>query len=169
MPANSEVGLVAATIGAARGDGKKEWDSDSGSSFHMCHTQAGMPLCKKAPAGMTVEVVDGTILPVDGFVTVEVDLDQPGTTTKPVKIVSVAYVPGLSRNLLSTRKAMEQWGKPLAYYKTKTVLGFPGEESLVFNFCPRKRLFAATGVRRTPSQGAAMAKTAEAMRTATGQ
>ena len=46
-------------------------------------------------------------VPVGGFGTVEVDLDQPGTMTKPVKIVSVAYVPGFSWNLLSTRKPVE--------------------------------------------------------------
>ena len=63
----------------------------------------------------TVEVADGIILPVDGFRTVEVNLDQPGTTRKPVKMVSVAYVPGVLRNLLSTRKAVEQWGKALVY------------------------------------------------------
>ena len=67
---------------------KEEWDSDSGASAY-----------KKAPAGTTVEVPDGTILPVDGFGRVEVDLDQPGTTTKPAKMVSVGYMPGLSRNL----------------------------------------------------------------------
>ena len=43
----------------------------------------------------------------------------------------------------------------------------------MFNFCPRKGLFSAIGVRRTPSQVAALAlaaKTAEAMRIeATGQ
>ena len=33
--ANFEVGLVAATIGAACGDGKEEWNPDSGASFHM--------------------------------------------------------------------------------------------------------------------------------------
>ena len=81
--------------GAARGDGKEERDLDSGASFHMSHTQAGMTAYQRAPAGTTVEVADKTILPVDGFGTVEVDLDQMGTTTKPVKIVSVAYVPGL--------------------------------------------------------------------------
>ena len=100
----------------------------------MSHTRAGKTAYKKAPAGTTVEVADGTILQVDGFAPVEVDLDQPGTMTKPVKMVAVAYVPGLSRNLLSTRKVVEQWGKPLVYYKTKAVLGFPGEESFVFNF-----------------------------------
>ena len=156
VPANAEVGLVAATTGVARGDGKEECDSGSGASFLMSHTQAGITASKRAPAGTTVDVAEGTILPIDGFGTIKVDLDQPGTTTKPVKMVSVAYAPELSRNLLSTRKAVEQWDKPLAYYDTNTVLGFPGEESLVFSFCPRKILFSATGVRRTPSQGAAL-------------
>ena len=82
-------------------------------------------------------------------------------------MVSVVYVSGLSRNLLSTRKAVKQWGKPLVYYKAKAVLGFPGKESLIFNFCSRKELFSVTGVRRTPSQRAALAlaaKKAEAIR-----
>ena len=108
VPANSEVGSAVATIGVARGDGKNKLDSDSDASFHMFHTQGGTTAYKKAPAGTTVEAADGTILLVDGSGTVEVDLDQPGTMTKPVKMVSVAFVPGLSRNLLSTRKAVEQ-------------------------------------------------------------
>ena len=89
VPANAEVGPVAATTGAARGDGKEKWDSDSGASFHVSHAQAGMTAYRKAPTGTTVEVAGGPIFPVDGFGTVEVDLDQPGTTTKPVKMVSV--------------------------------------------------------------------------------
>ena len=109
VPANSEVRLEAAKIGAARGDGKEECDSASGASFHMSHTRAGITAYKKAPAGTTVEIADETILPGDGFETVdEVDLDQPGTTTKPVKMVAVVYVPELSWNLLLTRKAVEQ-------------------------------------------------------------
>ena len=80
----------------------------SGTTFHMSHTRTGMIAYKKVPAGTTVEVANETILPVEGFGTVEVDLDQPSITTKPVKMVSVAYVPGLSRNLLSTHKAVEQ-------------------------------------------------------------
>ena len=162
VPANAEVGLVAATTGPAREDAKEEWDSGSSASFHVSHTQAGMTAHKKAPAGTTVEVADETILPVYGFGTVEVDLDQPGTATKPVKMVSIAYVSGFLRNLLPTRKAVEQWGKPLVYYKTKAVLGFPGEKSLLFNFCPRKELFSATDVSRTPSQGTALALAAKA-------
>ena len=58
----------------------------------MSYTQAGITAYKKAPAGPTA---DGIILSVDGFGTVEMDMDQPGTRTKPVKMVFVAYVPGL--------------------------------------------------------------------------
>ena len=67
VPANAEVGLVAATRGETRGEGKEEKYSDSDASFHMSHTQAGMAAYKKAPAGTTIEVADGTTLPVAGY------------------------------------------------------------------------------------------------------
>ena len=70
--ANFEVRMVAATVGAGRGHGKEEQDSGSGASFHISHTQAGMSALKKVPARVTVEVTDGTILLVGGFVTVDV-------------------------------------------------------------------------------------------------
>ena len=122
----------------------------------MSHTRAGLSAYKKASPGTDVEIADGNILPVDGFGRTEVDLDQPGNTTKMVKIDDVAYAPGLFRNLLSTVKAVEQWEKPLVYYRNKAVLGFPGEESLVFKFCPRQGLFSATGARRIPRQEVAL-------------
>ena len=108
----------------------------------MSHTRDGMSADKKASPGTNVEIVDRNILPVDGFGRIEVDLDQAGHITRMVKMDDIAYVSGLSRNLLSTVKAVEQWGKPLIYYRNKAVLGFSGEESLVFNFCPRKELFS---------------------------
>ena len=108
VPANGEVGLVAATAGEARGYGKEEYNMDSGASLYMSHTQAGVTAYKTAPAVTTVEVGDGTIFPVDGFGTVDVNLDQSGTTTNPVKMVSDGYVPGLSWNRLSTCKAVGQ-------------------------------------------------------------
>ena len=136
---------MAAMVGAARSDRKEEWESDSGATFHMSHTRAGMSAYKKASPGTNVEIADSNILPVDGIGRIEVNLDQPRHTTKMVKMDDVAYVPRLSRNLLSTVKAVEQWGKPLICYRDKVVLGFPEEESLVFKFCPRKGLFSATG------------------------
>ena len=152
-----EMRAVAALVGAARRNRKEEWESNSGATFHMSHTRAGMSAYKKALPGTIVEIADGNILPVDGFGRIEVDLDQPGDTTKMGKMDDVAYVPGLSRNLLSTIKAGEQWGKPLIYYnRNEVVLGFPEEESLVFKFCPRKGLFSATGERRIPRQEVAL-------------
>ena len=156
VPVIPEVREVTAMVGAARSVRKEEWESDSGATFHMSHTRAGMSAYNKASPGTNVEIADGNILPVDGFGRIEVDLDQPGRTTKMVKMDDVAYVPGLSRNLLSTVKAVEQWGKPLIYYRNKAVLGFPGEESLVFKFCSRRGLFSATGARRIPMQEAAL-------------
>ena len=156
VPAVPEVRAVAAMVGAARSDRKEEWESDSGATFHMSHTRARMSAYKKASPGTNVEIVDGNILPVDGFGRIEVDLDQQGNTTKMVKMDYVAYVSGLSRNMLSTVKVMEQWGKPLIYYINKAVLGFPGQESLVFKFYRRRGLFSATGARQIPTQEVAL-------------
>ena len=127
----------------------------SGATFHISHTRAGMSVDKASPE-TTVENADGNILPVDGFGRIEVDLDQPSHTTTMVKMDDVAYVPGLSRNLLSAIKAVEQWGKPLIYYRNEVGLGFPGKESLLFIFCPRKGLFSATGAKRIPRQEVAL-------------
>ena len=133
VPVVPEVRKVTAMVGAARSDRKEEWESDFGATFHMSHTRAGMSAYKKASPGTNVEIADGKILPGDGFGRIEVDLDQPGRTTKMVKMDDVAYVPGLSRNLLSTIKAVEQWGKPLIYYRNKAVLGLPGKNRLFSN------------------------------------
>ena len=107
VPAVPEVRVVAAVVGAARDNRKEKWESDSGATFHMSHTRAGMCAYKRASPGTTVGIVDGNILPVGRFGRIEVDLDQPGHTTKMVKMDDVAYVPGLSRNLLSTIKAVD--------------------------------------------------------------
>ena len=84
---------MAAMVGTARGDRKEEWESDSGITFHMSHTRAGMSAYKKASPGTTAEITDGNILPVGGFGRIKEDLDQPGYTPKMVKMDDLAYVP----------------------------------------------------------------------------
>ena len=133
VPVVPEVRAVATMVGAARSDRKDESKSDSGATFHMSHTRAGMSAYKKTSPRTNVEIADGNILPVDGFGRIEVDLDQPGHTTKMAKMDAVAYVPGLSRNLLSTVKAVEQWEKPLIYYRNKTVSAFPRGRNRLFS------------------------------------
>ena len=73
----------------------------------MSHTHTGTTSYKKASPGTMVEVADGNNLQVDGSGTNEVDPDQQSSTTKPVKMITVVCVPGISRNLLSTLKAVE--------------------------------------------------------------
>lgn len=82
----------------------------------MSYTRNGMLNYKTASPGMNVEVIDGIILQADRFGKSEVDLDQPGSTTRRIRMDDVAYVPELSRNLPSTLKAEEKWGKPIVYY-----------------------------------------------------
>ena len=129
--AKSEVGPMTAMVGAARGCNWKECEPDSGATFHMSHTRAGMTAYQKASPGTTAEVADGNILPVYGFGTLEVDLDQLGNAAKLVRMGAVAYVPGLLRNLLYTLKAVEQYGNRLYTTEQRLTLGFLGEESLV--------------------------------------
>ena len=106
----------------------------------MSNTRAGMSAYEKVSPGMTVEIADGNILPVDGFGRIEVDLDQPSHTTKMVKMDDFAYVPGLSRNLLYTIKAVEKWGKPLIYY-IKPFWGSRGRYRLFSNSAPVRDRF----------------------------
>ena len=75
VPAKFEGKGMVTMVGAVRGDRKEEWESDSGASFHMSHTRAGMTAYKQASPGTTVEIADGNVLPVDGFGRLEVDLD----------------------------------------------------------------------------------------------
>ena len=147
---------MVAMMETARGGSEEDWESDFIAIFHMYYTSARMTTRKKASPETMVEVADGNILPVDGLGRMEVDLEKPCITTKLVKMGAVAHVPELSRNLLSTLEVLEHWIRPL-YYRTKTILGFPMEESFVFNFCSRKGLFSATFMRQIPSQVVALA------------
>ena len=54
VPAVPEVRAVAAMVGTVRGDRKEGWESDSGATFHVSHTRAGMSAYKKASPGTNV-------------------------------------------------------------------------------------------------------------------
>lgn len=82
---------MAALAGEARGDRREVWDSDSGVIFYMSHTHAS--------SGTAVEIVDASNLPLDEFGRIEVN----GQTTT-MNMDAVAYVQGLSHNVLSTFK-----------------------------------------------------------------
>ena len=60
---------------------------------------------KRASPETTVEVADGNILPVNGLGTLEVNLDLIRPSWRGLSVV--AYVLGLSRNVLPTLKTVE--------------------------------------------------------------
>ena len=66
VPVVPEVRPVAAMVGAARSDRKEEWESDSGATFHMSHTRAGMSAYRKVSLGRNGKIADGNTLSVDG-------------------------------------------------------------------------------------------------------
>lgn len=84
---------------------------------------------------MTAEIADSNILPVDGFGRIKVELNQSGHTSKTSKTIN---------NFLGTFCPASK----LLRNTTKSIVGFPGEDSLEFNTLPLKRMFSTTGVKR---------------------
>ena len=56
VPAFPEVREVAAMVGAARGDRKEEWESDSGATFLMSYTRAECLLIRRRHQGQTLRL-----------------------------------------------------------------------------------------------------------------
>ena len=85
-------------------------------------------------------------------------------------MAAVAYVPTLSRNLLSTSKPVEQLGKPIVYYKTKAFGGVSGGGVALFQFLPRRGIGFRNKCKTDPESSGGVGvgeKMAEAMRIAT--
>lgn len=72
-------------------------------------------------------------------------------------IYDVTYVPGLSKNLLSARKASKTSGKSFVCYENKVVLRMLRDQSFVSRFCSRTDIFSASGVRHGPHPETALA------------
>lgn len=105
---------------------------------------------KHTPPGTKVEIAHGCFLSVEGFGLPKIDLAQPGGISKVATIYDVAYMRGLSKNLLSIRKASKTSGKPFVYYENKAVLGIPGDEFFVLPLCSRTGMFSTSEVRHAP-------------------
>ena len=85
-------------------EGFEMWNADSGSTEHMTPDATALTEYKPAVPGDMVEVADKTLLPVQGYDGLTLELQQPGGIIA-VTLQKVAHVPALGRNLLSTRRA----------------------------------------------------------------
>ena len=102
--------------------GFESWIADSGSTEHMTSDATALTEYKPAVSGNMVEVADKTLLPVQGYGGLTLELQQPGGITA-VTLQKVAHVPALGRNLLSTRRTGERSGERFINYTNKAQLG----------------------------------------------
>ena len=98
------------------------WNVDSGSTERMTPDVTALTEYEPAVPGDMVEVADKTLLPVQGYGWLTLELQQPGGITA-VTLQKVAHVPALGRNLLSTRRVSERSGEPFINYPNKAQFG----------------------------------------------
>ena len=76
--------------------GREMWNADLGSTEHMTPDATALTEYKSAAPGDTVEVADKTLLPVQGYRGLTLELQQPGGITA-VTLQKIAHVPALGR------------------------------------------------------------------------
>ena len=106
------------------GSGKR-WISDSGATENMTPDPTGFERYATAPPGRTVEMDDGTFLPVAGYGDFRLKIEQDdadGGHTRDLVPRRAAHVPGLRYNLLSVAQLsapfeypMELWPRAAAF------------------------------------------------------
>ena len=91
-------------------EGFEMWNVNSGSTEHMTPDATALKEFKPAAPGDMVKVADKTLLPVQIYGGLKLELQQPGAITA-VTLQNVAHVPALRCNLLSTRRVNERSGE----------------------------------------------------------
>ena len=99
-----------------------------------------------------VEVADKTLLPVQGYGGLTLELQQPGGITA-VTLQRVAHVPALGRNLLSTRR--ERSEEPFINYPNKAQLGL-GKNTICTFRLEESGLFEVMGRRCSNTENRAL-------------
>ena len=100
----------------------ERWIADSGSTEHMTPDVTAFTEYKSEAPGDMADITGKTLLPVQGYGGLTLELQQPGSTTA-VTLPNVAHVPALGCNFLFTRRASERSGEPFVNYPTKAQLG----------------------------------------------
>ena len=88
------------TTGSGSGE---RWTSDSGATENMTPDPTGFERYETAPSGRTVEMGDGTLLPVASYGDLRLKIEQDdadGGQTRDLMLRRAAHVPGLRHNLL---------------------------------------------------------------------
>ena len=148
----SSIPGVAVTISAP--EGFESWNADSGSTEHMTPDATALTEYKPAAPGDMVEVADKTLVLVQGYGGLTLELQQPGGITT-VTLQKVAHVPALGRNLLSTRRASERSGEPFINYSNMAQLGL-GKNTICTFRLGESGLFEVMGRRCSNTENRAL-------------
>ena len=143
-------------------EGLEMWNANSDSIEDMTPDATALTEYKPAALGDMVEVADKTLLPVQEYGGLTLELQQPGGITA-VTLQKVAHVPALRRNLLSTRRASERSGEPFVNYPNKTQLGL-GKNTICTFGLGETGLFEVMGRRCSNTENRALSSRALLLR-----
>ena len=137
------------TDATASGSGER-WISNSGATENMTPDPTGFERHETASPGRTVEMGDGTLVPVAGYGDFRLKIEQDdadGGQTRDLELRRAAHVPGLRHNLLSAAQLSTTFEHPIQLWPRAAVFRCPRDgQSVIFRKSAR-RLFEATARR----------------------
>ena len=148
------------TDATVSGSGER-WISDSGATENMTPDPTGFERYETATSERTVEVGDGTLLPVASYGDLHLKIEQDDADcgqTRDLMLRRAAHMPGLRQNLLSAAQLSATFEHPMQLWPRAAVFRCPRDgQSAIFRKSAR-RLFEATA-RRSAIADQASAKT----------
>ena len=140
-------GLWACDDTTTAGGSGERWISDSGATESMTPDPTGFEIYETAPPGRTVEMGDGTLLPVAGYGDLRLKIEQDdadGGQTRDLMLRRTAHVPGLRLNLLSAAHLSATFEHPMQLWPRAAVSRCPRDGQSVMFRKSTRRLCEAT-------------------------
>ena len=135
---------------ATVGRSGERWISDSEATENMTPDLTGFEIYETAPPRRTVEMGDGTLLPVAGYGDLRLKIEQDdadGGQTRDIVLRRAAHVPDLRHNLLSAAQLSATFDHPMQLWPRAALFRCPRDgQSVVFRKSAR-RLFEAAARR----------------------
>ena len=128
----------------------ERWISDSGATENMTLDPTGFERYETAPPGRTVEMGDGTLLPVAGYGDLRLKIkqdDADGGHTRDLMLRRAAHVLGLRRNLLSAAQLSATFEYPMKLWPRAAGFRCPRDGQPGMFRKSVRRLFEATARR----------------------
>ena len=137
------------------------WISDIGATENMTPDPTGFERYENAPPGRTVEMGDGTLLPVVGYGDLRLNIEQDdanGGQTRDLMLRRAAHMPDLRHNLVSVAQLSATFEHSMQLWPRAAVFRCPrGGQSVIFRNSARRLLEATARRSATVDQAPAKA------------